>query len=168
MHLPHYILQTALERKLKSTLSLKRKKLLRSVANSKITLILHKGRFLLIPFCKHVLIARDKLLRYGRTINNYFFSIVIAKRVCKNVLFKKVLMRLSTSLMRNKLFLKRLFKWMTFVWNLERLEAIENILNRKIKVRPILCWSYMKLLQLISDLHIKISRKGSELLLSGS
>ena len=56
----------------------------------KTILILQKGRFLLMLFSKRVLIARDKLPRYGRAIKNNFFSTVNATRVCKNVLFKKV------------------------------------------------------------------------------
>ena len=76
------------------------------VVDLKITSILQKRRFLLILFCKRILIARDKLPRYGRAINNSFFSTVNAMRVCKNFLFKKVLMQLSASLMGNAFFLK--------------------------------------------------------------
>ena len=114
---------TTLERKLKGTLSLKRKKLIRRVVDLKITLILQKGRFLLIVFCNRVLIAREKLPRYGRAINNYFFSTV-------NV---KVVMKLSTSLMGNAFFLKMSFKWLTSVSNLEKSETFENVLNNKVK-----------------------------------
>ena len=78
--------------------------------DSKITLILQKGRFLLILFCNCVLIATDKLPRYGRAINNSFFSTVNATVVCKKVLFKNVLMQLSTSLIKNTFFLKISFK----------------------------------------------------------
>ena len=73
-------------------------------------MILQKARFLLILFCKRVLIARDKLPRYGRAINNSFFSAVNVKGVCKNFLSEKVLMHLSTSLMRNAFFHKMFFK----------------------------------------------------------
>ena len=111
--------ETILERKLKGALSLKRKNLLRRVVDLKITLILQKGRFLLILSCKPVLIARDKLPRYGRAINNFFLT-ANATGVCKNFLVKKVLMQLSPSLMRNALFLKISFKRLTFVWNLEK------------------------------------------------
>ena len=110
LHLPHENLKTTLECKLKGTLSLKRKKLLRRVVDLKITLILQKGRLLLILFCKRVLIARNKLPKYGRAKNNCFFSTVNARGVCKNFLFKKVLMQLSTSLMGNAFFLKICFK----------------------------------------------------------
>ena len=61
-----------LECKLKDTLFLKRKKLLRRVVSLKTTLILQKKKFLLMLFCKCVLLARDKLRRYGRAISNYF------------------------------------------------------------------------------------------------
>ena len=84
------------------------KKKLRCVAGLEITLILE---FLSILFCKLVLKARDNLPRYGRTISNSFFSTVNATRVvCKNFLFKKVLMQLSTSLMGNTFFLKMSFQ----------------------------------------------------------
>ena len=66
---------------------------------------------MLVLLCKRVLKTRDKLPRYGRTINNSFFSIVYAKGVCKNLLFEKVLMQLSASLMRNAFFLKTSFRW---------------------------------------------------------
>ena len=105
------IASTTRERKLNGTLSLKRKKLPRRVVDLKITLILQKGRFLLRLFCKRVLIARDKLPRYGRVIDNSFLSTVNATGVCKNFLFKNVLMQLSTSLMGNAFFLKMSFKW---------------------------------------------------------
>ena len=50
----------------------------------KITLILRKGRFLLILFCKCVLIVRDKLPRYGRVINNSYYTVYgILYGVCK-------------------------------------------------------------------------------------
>ena len=94
----------------------KTEKLLTRVVNLKITLILQKGRFLLILFLKRVLIARDKLPRYGRAINNSYFSTVNATEVCKNVLFKKGLMQLSTCLMGNAFFLKMSFKWLTLNW----------------------------------------------------
>ena len=80
------------------------------VVDLKITSILQKRRFLLILFCKRILIARDKLPRYGRAIKNSFFSTVNAMRVCKNFSFKKVLMQLSASLMGNAFFLKIPFK----------------------------------------------------------
>ena len=69
-HLQHKNLWITLERKLKGTLSLKQKNLQRHTVDLKIILILQKGRFLLILFCKHVLIERDQLPRYGRAINN--------------------------------------------------------------------------------------------------
>ena len=72
VHLPHENLKTTLECKLKSTLSLKRKKLLRRVMDLKTILILEKGTFLLILFCKGVLIARDKWPTYGGAISNFF------------------------------------------------------------------------------------------------
>ena len=63
-----------------------------------------KGRFLLILFCKYVLIARDKLPRYGRAINNSFSQQSMRRE------FKKVLMQLSITLMGNTFFLKMSFK----------------------------------------------------------
>ena len=65
--------------------------------------------------------------------------------VYKNVLFKKVLMPLSTSLMGKSFFLKISFKWLTSAWNLEKSETIENVLNNKAKIRPIYTgpkWNY--------------------------
>ena len=90
----------------------KTEKLLRRVMHSKIILILQKGRYLFILFCKCVFIARDKLPGYGRAINNSFFSTSNATGVCKNFLFKKVLAQLSTSLMENTFFLYISFKWL--------------------------------------------------------
>ena len=46
---------------------------------------------------------------------------------------KKFLMQLPTSLLGNVSFLKIFFKWMTFVWNLEKSETIENVRNNKVK-----------------------------------
>ena len=58
----------------------------------KITLVLQKGRFFLRLLCKHVLISRQKLERYGRAINSSFFSMVKVTGVSKNFLFNKVLL----------------------------------------------------------------------------
>ena len=58
-------------------------KILTRVADLKITLTLQKGRFLLMLLYKHVLIARDKLPRYGRIINSSFFSTVNVTTVYK-------------------------------------------------------------------------------------
>ena len=110
LYLPRESLHATSECKLKNTLSLKWKKLLRRVVDLKMTLILQRRRFLLILFCKRVLIARDKLPRCGRAINNSFFLTVNAMGVCKSFLFKKVLMQLSTSLMGNAFSLKMYFK----------------------------------------------------------
>ena len=83
LHVPHENLYLTLERKLKGTLSLKRKNLLRRVVDFKITSILQKGRFLLILFCKRVLITRGKLPRYGRAINNFFSQQSIQREYAK-------------------------------------------------------------------------------------
>ena len=59
-------------------------------------------------FCKRVPKARDNYLDMGE--QEFFFSIVNVTVVCKKVLFKKVLMQLPTSLMRNAFFFKMSFK----------------------------------------------------------
>ena len=57
----------------------------------KITLILQKGRFLLILFCKRVLKARDKLPRYGRTRNSSFFvTVSVTGEYLNNFNVKKI------------------------------------------------------------------------------
>ena len=80
------------------------------------------------------------LPRYGRARNNSLYSTVNVMRVCKNFLFKKVSLQLSTNLMENTFFLTISFKWLTSVWNLEKSKTIENVLNKKIKITPILYW----------------------------
>ena len=59
----------------------------------------------------------------------FFLSTVNATGVCKNFLFKNVLMQLSTSLMGNAFFLKICFKWLTPVWNLEACSENQVILK---------------------------------------
>ena len=65
-----------LERKLKGTESLNLKKFDRRIDDLKITLILQKGRFLLMHFCKRVLSIGDSLPRNGKTIRISFLSTV--------------------------------------------------------------------------------------------
>ena len=55
----------------------------------KITLILKKERFLLMLFCKRVLIERDKLQRYGRVINNFFSQQSMRQEYAKKLYSKK-------------------------------------------------------------------------------
>ena len=61
-------------------------------------------------FVHYIRALRDKLPRYGRAINNSFLSTVNATGVCKNFLFKKDIMQLSTSLIENTFSLKMSFK----------------------------------------------------------
>ena len=77
------------ECKLKDTLFLKRKKLLRRVVDLKTTLILQKKKFLLMLFCKCVLLARDKLPRYGRAISNSFSQQSMRREYAKKFYSKK-------------------------------------------------------------------------------
>ena len=93
----HENLQTTLQCELKGTLSLKQKKIVRCAVNMKLNLILQKGILSSILLCKHILIARDKLPRRGRTISNYF-SLTINEAGVK--------MQFLTSLMANAFFVK--------------------------------------------------------------
>ena len=56
----------------------------------RITLILQKGRLLLILLCKRVLKARDKLPIYGRTINSSFLLTVSVTGVFKKKFIQKI------------------------------------------------------------------------------
>ena len=60
------------------------------IVGLKNNLVLQQGRFSLMVFCKGVLNVRNKLPRFGRRINNSFFSTVNATGLCQNFLFKKI------------------------------------------------------------------------------
>ena len=94
-------------------------------------------------------------------------------------------MQLSINLIGNVFFFNISFKWHTSEWNLEKSETIENVWNKKVKIKPTLYSSEMKLLKFeytplnaglwytdvlkpLPVLVIKISKKGMELLCSFS
>ena len=54
-----------------------------------LNLMWERGTFLLMLFCKRVFITRDKLPKYGRIINNSFFSTVYALVVWKKNFIQK-------------------------------------------------------------------------------
>ena len=110
MHLPHENFYTKLESKLKGTLFFKTEIITKTCRGLKDNLDLTIRKIFVNTFCKRVPKAREKLPRHGRTKNNCFFSTFNARGVCKNILFKKVLMQLSTSLMGNAFFLKMSIK----------------------------------------------------------
>ena len=49
--------------------------------------------------------------------------------------------------MGNTFFLNIFFKWYTSEWNLEKHETIENVRNNKVKIKPTLYSSEIKLLK---------------------
>ena len=61
----------------------------------KITLLLQKGRFILILSSKHILKTSDTLPRNGKTINKLFFSAVNVTVFTVSLLLRKFLMQLS-------------------------------------------------------------------------
>ena len=63
-----------LERKHKGVSSLNLKKLASRFDDLKIILILQNEMFLLMLFCKSVLKQREGILRYGNTINIFFWE----------------------------------------------------------------------------------------------
>ena len=75
------------------------------VEDLKITLILQKGRFLLILFFKRVLKSSDNLPINGKTITKSFFSAVNMTGFLVSLLFRKFLMQLSINLIGNAFFL---------------------------------------------------------------
>ena len=80
------------------------------VDDLQITLILQKGRFLLILFLKHVLKLTDNLPRNGKTITKSFFSAVNMTGLSVSFLLRKFLMQLSINLIGNAFFFNISFK----------------------------------------------------------
>ena len=76
------------------------KKLANPVDGLKMILILQIEILLLMLFCKRVLKQREDMPRYGNTINNSFLGTVCSNVSCENCLFKNILNRLSTKLLR--------------------------------------------------------------------
>ena len=71
------------------------------VEELKITLILQKGRFLLILLFKRVLKSRDNFPRNDKTITKSFFSAVNGTGSSVSLLLRNFLMQLSISLIGN-------------------------------------------------------------------
>ena len=61
----------------------------------KITLLLQKGRFILILSSKHVLKTSDTLPRNGKTMNKLFFSVLNVTVFIVSLLLRKFLIQLS-------------------------------------------------------------------------
>ena len=93
----------------------------------KITLILHKGRFLLILYFKLVLKSSNTFSRNDKTITKSFFWAVDVTSFSVSHLLRKVLMQLSVIFMGNAFFFNISFKWNTSEWTLEKSEASEII-----------------------------------------
>ena len=74
------------------------------VEDLKITLILQKGRFLLILFFKRILKSSDNLPRNGKTITKSFFSAVNVTGFSVSLSLRKFLMQLSINMIGNALF----------------------------------------------------------------
>ena len=74
------------------TFELKKKKMEIRVENLKITIILQKGRFLLMLFLKRFLISSYNLPRNGKTITKYSFSAVNVTDFSLSLLLRKFLM----------------------------------------------------------------------------
>ena len=74
------------------------------VEDLKITLILQKGRFLLILFLKRVLKSSDNLPRNCKTITKSFFSAVNVTGFSVSLLLRKFLMQLSINMIGNAFF----------------------------------------------------------------
>ena len=81
------------------------------VEDLKITLILQKGRFLLILFFKRVLKSSDHLRRNGKTITKSFFSAVNVTGFSVSLSLRKFLMQLSINLIENAFFYDIPFNW---------------------------------------------------------
>ena len=74
------------------------------VDDLKITLILQKGRFLLILFFNRVLKSSDNLPRNSKTITKSFLSAVNVTGFSVSLLLRKLLMQLSINLIGNAFF----------------------------------------------------------------
>ena len=64
-----------------------------------------------------------------------------------SLLLRNFLMQLYINLIGNAFLFDSSFKWHTSEWNPEKSETIENIQNNKVKIKPILYSSEMKLLK---------------------
>ena len=106
------------------------KKLETRVDDLKITLILQKGRFLLILFFNRVLKSSDNLPRNGKTITKYFSSAVNETGFSVSILLRKLLMQLSVNLIGNAFFLIFLLNGILLheiLKNLKQLKTFEII-----------------------------------------
>ena len=74
------------------------------------TLLLQKGRFLLMLFFKRVLKLSDNFPRNGKTITKSFFSAVNVTGFSVSRLLRKFLMQLSINLIGNAFFFNSSFK----------------------------------------------------------
>ena len=79
------------------------------VDDLKLTLILRKRRFLMIPFFIHVLKSRDNLPTNGKTITKSISSAVNVTGFSVIFLLRKFLMQLSINWIGNAFFFKYFF-----------------------------------------------------------
>ena len=115
------------------------------VEDLKITLILETGRFLLIPFFKRVPKSRDNFPINGKTKS--FFSAANVTDFSVSLLLRKFLMQLSISLIGNAFFFNISFKLHTSELKPEKSKAVKNVQNNKVKIKPTLYSSKIKLLK---------------------
>ena len=105
------------------------KKLEICVEDLKVTLILQKGRFLLILFFKRLLKSSDNLPRNGKTISKSFFSADNVTGFTVSLLMRKCLMQLSINLIGIVTFLIFLLKYILneTLKNLKQLKTLTII-----------------------------------------
>ena len=93
-----------------------------------------------------VLKSSDTITRCGKTITKYLFSALNMTDFPVSLLLCKFMIQLSINLIENDFFFNiSLFKWHTCEWNLWKSETIENFRNNKVKIKPTLYCSRMKL-----------------------
>ena len=76
-----------------------------------------------------------------------FFSTANVTGFSVRFLIKKFLMQLSISFIENVLLFNISFKWNTSEWYIEKSERNKNVQKIKVKLKPFLCSSEMKLLK---------------------
>ena len=98
-------------------------------------------------FFNRVLKWSDNLPRTGKAITKSFFSAVNVTSFSVSLLLRKLLMQLSVILIGNAFFFNISSKWHASKWNFEKSETIENVRKKKVKIKPTLYFSEIKLLK---------------------
>ena len=106
-----------------------------------------KGKVFTDTIFKLVLKSSGNLPRNDKTTTKSFFSASNATGFLVSLLLRKLLMQLSINLIWNAFFFYISFKWHTSEWNLEKSEAIDNVWNNKVKIKPNLYSLEMNLLK---------------------